>query len=87
MTATRRAPGSGMDTFHSAAGRHTCIEVSFAWMEGILRRPALSQRGSVGLPAGHALDSVRRLTLRPRGGMPIGLTRRERIAVVGTASV
>ena len=58
------------------SGPRVCIGESFAWMEGILLLATLAQKWRMRLVPGHriALDPI--VTLRPRYGMRMTLTRR-----------
>jgi cytochrome P450 len=60
------------------AGPRMCIGTSFALMEIKLALAAIVQRFRVALPAETRVDPELRLTLRPRGGMPMRIERQDR---------
>lgn len=57
-------------------GARTCIGESFAWAEGALVLSSLARRWRATLPADHPVEIETLFTLRPRGGLPMTLTRR-----------
>jgi cytochrome P450 len=60
------------------AGARVCIGNHFALLEGQLAVAALAQRVRLDLPAGsHRVETEPLITLRPKGGMPMRVTRRE----------
>lgn len=52
-------------------GPRTCIGMSFAMMEALAILATLVQRARFGWDGVHAPEPVSRVTLRPRGGMPL----------------
>lgn len=58
-------------------GPRTCIGEPFAWMEGILLIAVLAQRWQMRLVPGHPIDYDAQITLRPKYGMSMILSRRE----------
>lgn len=67
--------------FPFGGGPRTCIGESFAWMEGILLLAVLGQRWRMALPAGHKVAFDPQITLRPKDGLPMTLSRRATIGV------
>ncbi|WP_337266539.1 cytochrome P450 [Oryzifoliimicrobium ureilyticus] len=59
-----------------AAGPRVCPGLQFGMTEAILCFAILAQRFRVRLKEGHKVEPQCRLTLRPRGGMPVTLHRR-----------
>lgn len=62
--------------FPFGGGRRLCIGEPFAWMELVLVFAALAQRWTATLDPQHRVDFVPKVTLRPKGGMPMTLHRR-----------
>lgn len=58
-------------------GPRTCIGMSFAMMEAIAILATLVQRARFGWDGRHAPEPVSRVTLRPKGGMPLMVWLRE----------
>jgi cytochrome P450/protein-S-isoprenylcysteine O-methyltransferase Ste14 len=58
-------------------GPHACLGEHFAWAEGILIMAVLAQRWRAVLKAGHRVTLNPLVNLRPRGGMPMTLHRRD----------
>lgn len=59
-----------------SVGHRVCLGMRFGLTEGILCLATLAQRFRANLHPGHAVDIECRLTLRPRGGLPMALTPR-----------
>jgi cytochrome P450 len=75
----RDARTEGLHRFAYApfgGGPRLCIGQGFAMMEGILLVATIAQRARFSLPAGHRLELVPSVTLRPKGGMPVRVERR-----------
>ncbi len=62
--------------FPFGGGPRVCIGEAFAWMEGVLLLATLAQQWKLRLVPGHQVDTHPVITLRPRNGMPMTLTRR-----------
>jgi cytochrome P450 len=62
--------------FPFGGGPRVCIGEAFAWMEGVLLLTTLAQRWKLRLVPGHPVDTHPVITLRPRYGMPMTLSRR-----------
>jgi cytochrome P450 len=62
--------------FPFGGGPRTCIGESFAWMEGVLLLATLGQRWRMRLPQGHTVAYDPQITLRPKNGLPMTLSRR-----------
>jgi cytochrome P450 len=62
--------------FPFGAGARQCIGESFALMEAKLILATIASRWSFRLAPGHRVGLKPRITLRPRGGMPMVLRRR-----------
>jgi len=62
--------------FPFGGGRRLCIGEPFAWMELVLVFAALAQRWTASLDPKHAVNFTPKVTLRPKGGMPMTLHRR-----------
>jgi cytochrome P450 len=58
------------------AGPRTCIGMGFALQEATIFLAAMVRAFRLDLAPGHQVAPIQRLTLRPRGGMPMILTRR-----------
>lgn len=59
------------------AGRRLCVGEPFAWMEGVLALATLGQHWIARLQPGHQVALDPRITLRPKGGMPMTVHRRK----------
>lgn len=57
-------------------GQRLCIGEGFAWMEAVLIIATLARHWAPELPPGHRLELDPRLTMRPKGGLPMILRRR-----------
>ncbi|GMV90613.1 MAG: cytochrome P450 [Candidatus Hydrogenedentota bacterium] len=57
-------------------GSHACLGESFAWTEAMLVLAVLGQRWKARIAPGHTVGLNPLVNLRPRGGMPMILTRR-----------
>ncbi|MCC6142876.1 MAG: cytochrome P450 [Candidatus Hydrogenedentes bacterium] len=62
--------------FPFGGGKRLCIGEGFAWMEGVLVLATLAQRWQLRLKPGFEIGFDPRVTLRPKGGMPMTLHRR-----------
>lgn len=62
--------------FPFGGGRRLCIGEPFAWMELVLVFAALAQRWTATLSPAHRVNFTPKVTLRPKGGMPMTLHRR-----------
>lgn len=62
--------------FPFGGGPRQCIGESFAWMEGMLLLATLAQEWQLRLVPGHPVEPKALITLRPRYGMRMTLTRR-----------
>ena len=62
--------------FPFGGGPRQCIGESFAWMEGMLLLATLAQEWQLRLVPGHPVETKALITLRPRYGMRMTLTRR-----------
>ena len=62
--------------FPFGGGARVCIGEQFAWMEGVLLLATLAQQWKMQLVPGHPVDIQPLITLRPRHGMRMKLTRR-----------
>ncbi len=58
------------------AGPRVCIGGGFAMREGVILLAAIVQKFRFNLAPGHVVTPVQRITLRPKGGMPMILKRR-----------
>jgi cytochrome P450 len=63
--------------FPFGGGPRQCIGEGLAWMELILTIATLAQQWRLRLVPGHRVEMAPLVTLRPRGGMPMLLERRE----------
>jgi cytochrome P450 len=61
-------------------GARTCIGMSFAMMEGIAILATLAANARFGWDGRHAPEPISRVTLRPKGGMPLAVWPREAVA-------
>jgi len=59
-----------------ASGPRICPGLQFGLTEAILCLAVLAQRFRLRVPEDHQVEPVCRLTLRPRGGLPVTLHRR-----------
>lgn len=62
--------------FPFGGGNRLCIGEQFAWMEGALILATLAQRWQMRLATRHKVGTQPRITLRPKGGMPMVVRRR-----------
>jgi len=62
--------------FPFGGGQRRCIGESFAWMEGVLVLATLARHWRPRLAPGHTVDLEPRLTMRPKGGIPMVLESR-----------
>jgi cytochrome P450 len=62
--------------FPFGGGARLCIGEPFAWTEAILVIATLAQRWSLHLEPGYQVELDPRVTLRPKGGLPMVLERR-----------
>ena len=53
------------------AGKRSCVGESFAWMEGVLVLATLAQRWHLRLAGTAVAEIDPRITLRPRGAVPM----------------
>jgi cytochrome P450 len=67
--------------FPFGGGPRHCIGESFAIMEMILASATIARHWRMELPPGHQLSVRATITVRPKGGMPMTLHRRQKIAV------
>ncbi|MDZ4857604.1 MAG: cytochrome P450 [Candidatus Hydrogenedentes bacterium] len=58
-------------------GPRTCIGEPFAWMEGVFLLAVLAQRFQMRTVPGHPMDFDPQITLRPKHGMSMIVTRRQ----------
>jgi cytochrome P450 len=61
--------------FPFGAGTRVCVGESFAWTEGVLLLGAIGQRWSLALVPGHPVAVQPAITLRPRHGMRMTVSR------------
>lgn len=59
-----------------SVGRRVCLGMRFGLTEGVLCLATLAQQFRLKVPDGHKVDVECRLTLRPKGGLPMILERR-----------
>jgi cytochrome P450 len=60
------------------AGPRVCIGASFSLQEAVIVLATIARSMRLDLVEGHAVEPVQRITLRPRGGLPMRLTQRIR---------
>jgi cytochrome P450 len=60
-----------------SVGRRVCLGLRFGLSEGIICLANLAQRFEASLKPGHEVEIECRLTLRPKGGLPMQLKRRK----------
>jgi cytochrome P450 len=58
------------------AGRRLCLGEDFAWMQGVLMLATVARRFRLTLAPGQTVEPEPNVTLRPRGGLPMRVTRR-----------
>jgi len=63
--------------FPFGGGGRQCIGESFAWMEAALALVTLAQRWRVELVQGQKIEMLPKITLRPKNGIRVRMTRRE----------
>ena len=68
--------------FPFGGGPRTCIGEPFAWMEGVFLLAVLGQRWRMRLPLGQPVTYDPQITLRPKDGMHMTLSRRSPVRVV-----
>ncbi|MDG6967532.1 MAG: cytochrome P450 [Nitrososphaerota archaeon] len=62
--------------FPFGGGARSCIGEPFAWMEGVLLLASISRKWSMARLGGRKVEMLPRITLRPKGGLQMRLTRR-----------
>ncbi len=62
--------------FPFGGGARSCVGEPFAWMEGVLLLAAISSRWRMHHVKGRKVEMMPRITLRPKYGMKMRLTRR-----------
>ena len=62
--------------FPFGGGNRVCIGEQFAWMEGVLLIAAIAQKWKMRLVDGHPVEVQPLITLRPKHGMQMTITRR-----------
>jgi cytochrome P450 len=67
------------------AGPRVCIGASFSLQEAVIVLATIARSMRLDLVEGHEVAPVQRITLRPRGGLPMRLTQRAPKAALGTA--
>lgn len=76
-----RAPGQPRYAFFPfGAGRRICVGEEFAWAEAVLALATLARNWAPTLQPGWSVDEDPLLTMRPTGGLPMTLVRREPVA-------
>lgn len=65
-----------MSYFPFGAGARLCIGEPFAWMEGILLLATIAQNWEMTLEPGFRVEPLAQITLRPKHGMRMKLTKR-----------
>lgn len=63
--------------FPFGGGARSCVGEQFAWMEGILLLTTIAQEWQMRLVSGHRVAMLPRITLRPKYGMRMTLTKRK----------
>ncbi|WP_457582813.1 cytochrome P450 [Ensifer canadensis] len=63
-----------------ASGPRVCPGLHFGLTEAILCLAIIAQRFRVAVIDGHKVEPICRLTLRPKGGLPVTLHRRQRVS-------
>ncbi|HEX9585401.1 MAG TPA: cytochrome P450 [Gammaproteobacteria bacterium] len=71
-------PRPRYDYLPFSAGPRTCLGLSFAMTEMAIVVAMVAQRFRLGLEPGHPVEPLGYLTLRPRFGLPMRITRRSR---------
>jgi cytochrome P450 len=64
--------------FPFGGGARNCVGEPFAWMEGVLLLAAISRRWKMTHVPSHRVEMLPRITLRPKYGMLMKLSRRQR---------
>jgi cytochrome P450 len=67
------------------AGPRVCIGASFSLQEAVIVLATIARSTRLDLVEGHEVTPVQRITLRPRGGLPMRLTQRAPKAASGAA--
>jgi cytochrome P450 len=67
------------------AGPRVCIGASFSLQEAVIVLATIARSMRLDLVEGHEVTPVQRITLRPRGGLPMRLTQRAPKAASGAA--
>lgn len=62
--------------FPFGGGARSCIGEPFAWMEGVLLLAAISRKWRMSQAPGNRVEMLPRITLRPKHGLPMRLSRR-----------
>jgi len=62
--------------FPFGGGPRLCIGMGFAWMEGVLLLATIGRRWQMRLVPGHRVEPYPRITLRPKDGVRVTVTRR-----------
>jgi cytochrome P450 len=62
--------------FPFGGGARRCIGEGFAWLEGVLLMATIGQHWRLRVAPGYQLRPQPRITLRPKGGLPVKLERR-----------
>jgi cytochrome P450 len=63
--------------FPFGGGARRCVGEGFAWMEGVLLVAAIASRWRMRLDPAHRVETYPRITLRPRRGVRVTLSRRD----------